>query len=54
VTTSAAPGGGLWVTTDRLGRRRVLLVRGRIDHQTAPRLGWVFARAKVVSRWRWT
>jgi len=44
-TTSAAAGSGLLITTDRLGRRRVLLVRGRIDQQTAPRLGWIFARA---------
>ena len=45
MTTSAAPGGGLRITTDRLGRRRLLLVRGRIDRDTAPRLGWAFARA---------
>jgi len=45
MATVAAPGTGLSISTDRLGRRRVLTARGRIDHDTAPHLAWVFARA---------
>ena len=45
MTTVAAPA-GLWITGNRLGRRRLLTARGRIDHETAPRLAWVFARAR--------
>jgi AraC family transcriptional regulator of adaptative response / methylphosphotriester-DNA alkyltransferase methyltransferase len=44
MTTIAAPGAELWITTDRVGRRRLLTARGRIDHDTARRLSWVFAR----------
>ena len=46
MTTVAAPGTGLWITGNRLGRRRLLTARGRIDHDAAPRLVWVFARAR--------
>jgi AraC-like DNA-binding protein/anti-anti-sigma regulatory factor len=45
MTTMVAPEPALTITDGRLGQRRVLRARGRIDHDTAPRLTRALNRA---------